>query len=215
MSIANLFVPNGLTLYAGYLTLEDNLLVDGNATVDGNLLVGGNATVDGNLTVNGTFTQKSYYRVDYNNTGVTFLSGVTAAMPFTSNQASSNFTGPTSSNTIYNVPIAGLYEISYTISFSNLSITGIGIINSAISTSTSLGSVASSVIPIFATSSLVVGPPVSAITLLGPNYQLTGSTIIYLIPTNNISLVVYQTSGGSMVTSTSNTSMISINFLHA
>lgn len=207
MSIANLFIPNGLTLNCGYLNIENNLLVGGNEIVDGNL------TVNGTLTVIGTITQKSYYRVDYNNSGFSFSSGVTAPMPFINTQASSNFTAPTG-NTLYTAPVSGLYEISYTISFGAFAI-GIGYINTVISTNTTLGNVACCSVPTFAASALVAGPPVSAITLLSVPYQLTGTAIIYLTPSNTFSLSVYHTLGTTLVTNTGATTFLSVNFLHS
>lgn len=213
MSIANLFIPNGLTLNCGYLNIENDLLVGGNEIVDGNLTVNGNEIVDGTLTVNGAITQKSYYRVDYNNSGISFASGVTGTMTFINTQASSNFTPPTG-NTLYTAPVSGLYQISYTISFGSFSI-GIGYINTSISTNTTLGNVACCSVPAFAASALVVGPPVSAITLLSVPYQLTGTAIIYLTPSNTFSLSIYHTLGTNLVTNTGATTFLSVNFLHS
>jgi hypothetical protein len=163
----------------------------------------------------GTLNQTTYYRIDYNNIGQTIPNATVTAVQFPLSYISTNnFSAPTINNTIYNVPIQGLYNICYSITYPSFQ-QGIGIFNSWISTSTTPSSAGTCSISSFEAGSLTPGPPVSNITLGSDVVQLTGSAILYLNPSNNVSIMTYQNSGISLTTATSDSTSITINFLHS
>lgn len=181
MSIANLFQPNSMSLYCG------------------------------NLTASGIISSESYYRIDYNIGGQAITNDTVTAIFFQSSVKSNNFPAPTSSHTIYNVPVAGVYLITYAVTFI---MKGIGIYNTWISTSTIPASSGQASISTFEAASLTAGPPVSNITLGSDVAQLNGSAILYLVPSNNVSIMCYQNTGNNVLTGTTDYTNFSINFLH-
>jgi hypothetical protein len=182
MSVATLEVPNSYNLYANSLTTKTPI------------------------------NQPNFYRIDYNIAGQTIPNGVDTAVQFPSNITASNFSAPTISNTIYNVPMAGAYLITYGITYPSFE--GQGIFNAWISTSTTPASAGAVSMPTFEAASLTAGPPVSGITLGTDVAQLSGSAIVYLIPSNNVSIMTYQNTGASRTTSTSDATNFAITFLH-